>query len=113
MSSYIVTCGSEGDVRIWNGFEDEDAKTICVGQVAFCVAQKVRAVFLLYVYRARILNACILLQSGKLYVGSDANQVQIFTFPDAELDGILTRFTAPVTTINVSIDGSLIAAGSE
>lgn len=47
-----------------------------------------------------------------MYVGSDHNNVQIFSFPEAELDGILTRFTAPVTSIDVSKDGSLVAAGS-
>lgn len=47
-----------------------------------------------------------------MYVGSDHNNVQIFTFPEAELDSILTRFTAPVTTIAVSKDGGYVAAGS-
>lgn len=47
-----------------------------------------------------------------MYVGSDHNYVQIFTFPDAELDGILTRFTAPVNTLDISLDGSIVAAGS-
>lgn len=39
--SYIITCGSEGDVRIWNGIEDDDPKAVCVGEKAFAVAQKV------------------------------------------------------------------------
>ncbi|XP_065202901.1 WD repeat and HMG-box DNA-binding protein 1 [Planococcus citri] len=88
--TYLVTCGSEGDLRIWKGFDDDDPRDKCVGEKAFAVAQ----------------------QGDKLYVGSDHNNVQIFSFPDGELDGVLTRFTAPVTTISVSKDGSYVAAGS-
>lgn len=38
---YMVTCGSEGDIRIWSGFNDDDPVDKCVGEKAFAVAQKV------------------------------------------------------------------------
>lgn len=38
---YILTCGSDGDVRIWEGAEDDDAISHGTGDKAFCVAYKV------------------------------------------------------------------------
>ncbi|XP_014251376.1 WD repeat and HMG-box DNA-binding protein 1 [Cimex lectularius] len=87
---YIITCGSEGDVRVWNGVDDVDQKDICAGERAWSLAQK-----------------------GKnLYVGTEINVVQSYTFPGLETDGIITRFTAPVTQIDVSCDGQKLVAGS-
>lgn len=57
-------------------------------------------------------NFLFFLQCGKIYVGADNNSVQIFTYPAAELDGMLTRFTAPVTHISVTPDGKFVAASS-
>lgn len=45
-------------------------------------------------------------------MATDKNIVQAYTFPDLELDGIITRFTAPVTQIDISPDEKKIAAGS-
>uniref|UniRef100_T1I8X1 WD repeat-containing protein 55 homolog n=1 Tax=Rhodnius prolixus TaxID=13249 RepID=T1I8X1_RHOPR len=89
-SKYIVTCGCEGDVRIWEGVNDADQKDTCVGERAWSIAQK----------------------GNSLYVGTDTNIVQAYTFPDMELDGIITRFTAPVTQIDISPDGRTLVAGS-
>uniref|UniRef100_A0A8D8RZF4 WD repeat and HMG-box DNA-binding protein 1 n=1 Tax=Cacopsylla melanoneura TaxID=428564 RepID=A0A8D8RZF4_9HEMI len=86
----LVTCGSEGDIRIWHGFEDDDPTEKCVGEKAFAVAQV----------------------DDKLYVGTDHNNVQAFSFPDAELDRICTRFTAPVTCISIVKDW-LVAGSSD
>nr|CAD7397513.1 unnamed protein product [Timema cristinae] len=49
----------------------------------------------------------------RLFVGTDNNTVQAYTFPEVEPDGIITRFGAPVTHISVSKDGNTIAAASE
>lgn len=86
----LITCGSEGDIRIWHGFEDDDPTEKCVGEKAFAVAQV----------------------DDKLYVGTDHNNVQAFSFPDAELDRICTRFTAPVTCISIVKDW-LVAGSSD
>ncbi|KAF7643114.1 hypothetical protein LDENG_00244900, partial [Lucifuga dentata] len=87
---YIVTCGSDGDVRIWESLEDDDPKSISVGEKAFAVA----------------------LKNGKLVTASSNNMVQIHTFPDGDPDGILTRFTANATHVAFNSSGSRIAAGS-
>ncbi|KAL1117946.1 hypothetical protein AAG570_004259 [Ranatra chinensis] len=90
-SRYVITCGSEGDLRIWKGGADDvDQRDVCVGETATAVAQR-----------------------GKnVYVGADGHCVQAYTWPAMETDGVMTRFTAPVTQIEVSPDGSLLAAAS-
>ncbi|BES94097.1 WD repeat and HMG-box DNA-Hypothetical protein protein 1-like [Nesidiocoris tenuis] len=88
-SKYIITCGSEGDVRVWTSVDD-DQQDECVGEQAWAVAQK----------------------GNSLYVATDNNTVQIYTFPKLSNDGIVSRFTAPATQIQVSKDGKTLAAGS-
>ncbi|KAM7321626.1 hypothetical protein ACRRTK_019718 [Alexandromys fortis] len=39
--SFIVTCGSDGDVRMWEDLDDDDPKSINVGEKAFSCALKV------------------------------------------------------------------------
>lgn len=39
--SCIVTCGSDGDVRIWENLDDDDPKSINVGEKAYSCALKV------------------------------------------------------------------------
>jgi len=39
---YIITCGADGDVRIWAGIEDDDNVTVCVAEEkAIAIAHKV------------------------------------------------------------------------
>ena len=38
---YILTCGTDGDVRIWEGIQDDDAVSHRVGDRAFAIAFKV------------------------------------------------------------------------
>lgn len=40
-NSYLITCGQDGDIRVWNGIEDGDPIEKCVGSEAFAVHQKV------------------------------------------------------------------------
>lgn len=75
LSRKLVTCGTDGDIRVWSGFEDVDPVQTCVGEWALCVRQK----------------GCL------LFVATDNNDVQKMTFPDAERDGLLVRFTCHVT----------------
>lgn len=48
-------------------------------------------------------------------MGTDNNNVQAYTFPanpSIERDGIISRYTGPVTHIVVSSDGKIVASGS-
>ncbi|XP_052009311.1 WD repeat and HMG-box DNA-binding protein 1-like [Xyrauchen texanus] len=86
----IVTCGSDGDVRIWESLDDDDPKSINVGEKAYSVA----------------------LKNGKLVTAVSNNTVQIHTFPEGDPDGILTRFTTNANHIAFNTSGSRVAAGS-
>lgn len=37
----MITCGQDGDIRIWDGFDDGDPTEKCVGSEAFAVHQSV------------------------------------------------------------------------
>ncbi|XP_067223674.1 WD repeat and HMG-box DNA-binding protein 1 [Chanodichthys erythropterus] len=86
----IVTCGSDGDVRIWESLDDDDPKSINVGEKVYSVA----------------------LKNGKLVTAVSNNTVQIHTFPDGDPDGILTRFTTNANHVTFNASGSRVAAGS-
>lgn len=86
---FIVTCGNDGDVRIWDGLDDDDPRFITVGEKAYSLA----------------------LRKNKLVTAS-SNTVQIHTFPDGEPDGILTRFTTNATHVTCNSTGTRVAAGS-
>ncbi|NXC50882.1 WDHD1 protein, partial [Penelope pileata] len=88
--SCIVTCGSDGDVRIWENLDDDDPKSINVGEKAYSCA----------------------LKGGKLITAVSNNTVQIHTFPEGAPDGILTRFTMNANHVVFNSDGTKIAAGS-
>ncbi|KAM9290855.1 WD repeat and HMG-box DNA-binding protein 1 [Morus bassanus] len=88
--SCIVTCGSDGDVRIWENLDDDDPKSINVGEKAYSCAVK----------------------NGRLITAVSNNTVQIHTFPEGAPDGILTRFTTNANHVVFNSDGTKIAAGS-
>ncbi|KAH0513600.1 WD repeat and HMG-box DNA-binding protein 1 [Microtus ochrogaster] len=88
--SFIVTCGSDGDVRMWEDLDDDDPKSINVGEKAFSCA----------------------LKNGKLVTAVSNNTVQVYTFPEGVPDGILTRFTTNANHVVFNRDGTKIAAGS-
>ncbi|NXP26494.1 WDHD1 protein, partial [Scytalopus superciliaris] len=88
--SLIVTCGSDGDVRIWENLDDDDPKSINVGEKAYSCA----------------------LKNGKLITAVSNNTIQIHTFPEGAPDGILTRFTMHANHVTFNRDGTKIAAGS-
>ncbi|NXO48658.1 WDHD1 protein, partial [Aramus guarauna] len=88
--SCIVTCGSDGDVRIWENLDDDDPKSINVGEKAYSCA----------------------LKNGRLITAVSNNTVQIHTFPEGAPDGILTRFTTNANHVIFNSDGTRIAAGS-
>lgn len=88
--SYIVTCGSDGDVRMWEDLDDDDPKSVNVGEKAFSCA----------------------LKNGKLVTAVSNNTVQVYTFPEGVPDGILTRFTTNANHVVFNGAGNKIAAGS-
>ncbi|KAK5644872.1 hypothetical protein RI129_006172 [Pyrocoelia pectoralis] len=87
----LITCGTDGDIRIWAGFDDDDPFQTCVGEWALSVRQK----------------------GDRLYIATDKNNVQITTYPDAERDGILIRFTAHVNHMDIGKNHDFIAVISE
>uniref|UniRef100_A0A8C1XTL9 WD repeat and HMG-box DNA-binding protein 1 n=1 Tax=Cyprinus carpio TaxID=7962 RepID=A0A8C1XTL9_CYPCA len=86
----VVTCGSDGDVRIWESLDDDDPKSINVGEKVYSVA----------------------LKNGKLVTAVSNNTIQIHTFPEGDPDGILTRFTTNANHVTFNSSGSRVAAGS-
>ncbi|KPJ04316.1 WD repeat and HMG-box DNA-binding protein 1 [Papilio xuthus] len=88
---HIITCGHDGDVRIWLGIEDDDPNSHCVGESALAVCFK----------------------DKRLYVANDNHTVQAYTFPAFDKDGIVTRFTAPVTQIMSSPQIEVLGCCSE
>lgn len=45
-------------------------------------------------------------------MGNDNNTVQILTYPDLEKEGIVTRFSAPVSALATAKDSNLIVSGA-
>ncbi|XP_033110580.1 WD repeat and HMG-box DNA-binding protein 1-like [Anneissia japonica] len=86
----ILTCGSDGDIRIWKGFEDDDPETINVGDRAYAIATK----------------------NDSFVTASDNNTVQARTFPDGAPNGIVARFTAPVNHIQFNKSGTKLLSGA-
>ncbi|XP_067633364.1 WD repeat and HMG-box DNA-binding protein 1 isoform X2 [Eurosta solidaginis] len=85
----IITCGADGDIRMWSGIDDDDPRSKCLGEFVMCISQR----------------------NKRLLASTDRNTVQAYTYPELENDGTLMRFTAPVTCINVH--EKFIAAGSD
>lgn len=89
--SFILTCGSDGKVCIWEGKDDTDTITVSVGEKVYAVA----------------------FQGGRFFAATDENTVRIHTFPDGVGDGLVTRFTSPCRCFCISEDGSLLIAGAD
>ncbi|XP_029847508.2 WD repeat and HMG-box DNA-binding protein 1 [Ixodes scapularis] len=87
---YLLTCGSDGDVRIWDGFEDNDPESHNVGESALALA-------------------CA---AGKFFVATDEYSVSARKFPSADLDGVVTRFPSDVYAVTCSHDARTLVAGS-
>ncbi|XP_057707221.1 WD repeat and HMG-box DNA-binding protein 1 [Corythoichthys intestinalis] len=86
---FMVTCGNDGDVRIWENLDD-DPRFINVGEKTYSLAVK----------------------NKKLVTATSNNTVQVHTFPDGDPDGILTRFTTNATHVTFNTSGYRVAAGS-
>lgn len=77
---HVITTGSDGDIRIWNGVDDDDPDTQCVCESILYHA----------FYEKRILTS------------TDLNTVQAYTYPEYNRDGTEFRFTSEVTCIKVN-----------
>ncbi|RVE48134.1 hypothetical protein evm_007194 [Chilo suppressalis] len=88
---HLITCGNDGDIRIWVDIEDDDPNSHCVGESALAVCYK----------------------DKRLYVATDNHAVQAYTFPSFDKDGIVTRFTAPVTQIKSTNKIEALGCSSE
>ncbi|XP_043643246.1 WD repeat and HMG-box DNA-binding protein 1 [Drosophila teissieri] len=86
---FIITCGTDGDIRHWTCISDDDPRSTCLGEFVMCIAHT----------------------GTRLLASTDRNTVHAYTFPEMDSDGILMRFTAPATCLKVS--GGYTAAGSE
>uniref|UniRef100_UPI00398E4678 WD repeat and HMG-box DNA-binding protein 1 n=1 Tax=Pristiophorus japonicus TaxID=55135 RepID=UPI00398E4678 len=87
---FIVTGGSDGDVRIWESLDDDDPKSINVGEKVYSLA----------------------LRNGMLVTTVSNNIVQVHSFPEGSPDGILTRFTAEANHVVFNNTATSVAAGS-
>ena len=100
----FITCGSDGEVRIWNGIEDDSPVAISLADVARGLAAK-------SVSSSSSSSSSSV--RGRFVAGSsDTHGIHAYDLPDATPDGILTRFTADVTCAAYSPDGTLLAAGA-
>lgn len=46
----IITCGADGDYRVWKGYEDDDPECIRVGDEATAITFKVLGEFYSYLF---------------------------------------------------------------
>ncbi|KAG8199957.1 hypothetical protein JTE90_006203 [Oedothorax gibbosus] len=86
---YLVTGGTDGEIRVWNGFEDDDPQSHHMGISVSAVA----------------------LKKDILYVSSDKFAVSAYTFPSVEFDQIIAQFNTEVYHIVCNKDGTLVACG--
>ena len=87
----MVTCGEDGDVRVWRGFDDIDNTSIRV-------ADKCSAV------------AC---RSGTIYAAdAECNELRRYDLASGECQGTITAFTLPITSVQVNKSNTRLVCGS-
>nr|CAI5818265.1 unnamed protein product [Callosobruchus analis] len=89
--SKYITCGADGDIRIWSSDDNEDPVHNCVGELAWAVGQK----------------------GEHLYVATGSNDIQILKIADGERDGVLGRYVAPINHIAAAKNSQLVALAGE
>ncbi|XP_018571784.1 WD repeat and HMG-box DNA-binding protein 1 [Anoplophora glabripennis] len=87
----FITCGADGDIRIWSTNDSEDPIHNCIGEWALSVR----------------------LRGNNVYVATSSNDIQILSLPEGDRDGVLDRFVAPINHIAVAKGGKLIALAGE
>ncbi|XP_022906813.2 WD repeat and HMG-box DNA-binding protein 1 [Onthophagus taurus] len=87
----LITCGTDGDIRMWASIDDYDPFQTCVGEWSLCVRQK---------------NESIL-------ISTDSNSVQLLNYPGGDRDAILTKCSAPITHMAIGKQHNFVAIASE
>lgn len=90
MYSKLLTCGSDGDIRVWKGFDDEDPVTFSAT------------------------DSCLSMTTYNniIYIGTENHTIEMFELPNGKQLGCKTKFTAGVNHIDISKDGLLLVGGS-
>lgn len=76
-------------MRIWNGVDDDDPTTQCVGEFTISCIQ----------------------HAERILVTTDVNTVQAYTYPDCDRDGTEFRCTGTINCIRAN--SNFVAVGSE
>jgi chromosome transmission fidelity protein 4 len=85
-----VTCGADGDVRVWLDPEDQDPVVFSASDTCLSIH-------------------CF---GDKAYVGAESNQVEVYSLPNGKSLGSVAKFTAAVNHVDVSKSGKILVAGS-
>ncbi|EDV20225.1 uncharacterized protein TRIADDRAFT_32433 [Trichoplax adhaerens] len=88
---HLATAGSDGDVRIYHGHDDDDPVSVGVKHPVNSIAVK----------------------NNFLVAVGESNSVWMYSFPTGTPDGIVTRFTAQVSHVTFNQHGDKVAAGAE
>ena len=86
----FITTGEDGEVRIWNSFDDLDNTSIQVGDKCYAIAYL----------------------SGKIYVSDELNELKRYDSNTNDLIGVVTSFTLPITSIAINKSNSHLVCGS-
>jgi len=86
----FLTCGSDSDIRIWDGFSDQDpgafsASDSCLSLLCF---------------------------GQNVYVATEYNTIEVYELPNGKKIGVKAKFSAAVNHMDISKDGKLLIAGS-
>ncbi|XP_037576372.1 LOW QUALITY PROTEIN: WD repeat and HMG-box DNA-binding protein 1-like [Dermacentor silvarum] len=87
---YLVTCGSDGEVRTWEGFQDDEPKSYSVGESALAVA-------------------C---GGDTFFVAVDSYCVKAFEVSTGQETSVAARFPSDIYAVACSKDGKTLVAGS-
>lgn len=87
----ILTCGSDGDIRMWNSPEDKEP---------------------LLVFSSSDAGLGMCCYQNTVYVGTENNTAESFSLPSGKAEKVITKFTAAVNHVDVSQSGDLLVAGS-
>ncbi|CAG7825087.1 unnamed protein product [Allacma fusca] len=86
----IITAGGDGDIRVWNNFEDDDpisfsANDSCLG---------------------------VVFAQDQVIVGTESNSVEAYEFPKGKFIENKLKFTGAANHVDISKDGKVLVAGS-
>lgn len=86
----FITTGEDGEVRIWNSYDDLDNTSIQVGDKCYAIAY----------------------HSDRIYVSDELNELKRYDLNSNDLIGVVTSFTLPITSIAISKSNSHLVCGS-